>query len=108
MNTWTLFTGAVALAVSSWAMALQPQSRLANAPSGFDAKKSNVPQGKVETAEYESSVIKGKRKLVVNTPPGYAKDQKYPVLYLLHGANFDETSWTQTGLANVILDNLYA
>jgi enterochelin esterase-like enzyme len=34
--------------------------------------------------------------------------QKYPVLYLLHGNGQIEASWTWTGRANVILDNLLA
>ena len=41
-------------------------------------------------------------------PPGYSKDTKYPVLYLLHGAGDDEGGWTGNGAANVILDNLFA
>ncbi len=45
----------------------------------------------------------------VYTPPGYSKDQKYPVLYLLHGAGGNENrEWTRQGVANVILDNLIA
>jgi enterochelin esterase family protein len=45
----------------------------------------------------------------VYTPPGYeAARQKYPVLYLLHGNGQIEASWTWTGRANVILDNLLA
>lgn len=46
--------------------------------------------------------------MVVYTPPGYSKDAKYPVLYLLHGAGDDETGWQKKGSADVILDNLYA
>ena len=46
--------------------------------------------------------------MVIYTPPGYSKDSKYPVLYLLHGAGDDETGWTKKGSAAVILDNLYA
>ena len=33
---------------------------------------------------------------------------RYPVLYLFHGANADETAWTRLGRANLILDNLLA
>ena len=32
----------------------------------------------------------------------------YPVLYLFHGANADETAWHRLGRANLILDNLLA
>src|SRR4051812_7383283 len=49
------------------------------------------------------------RRVVVYTPPGYgAGTEKYPVLYLLHGANDFERGWTQTGRANWIMDNLLA
>jgi enterochelin esterase-like enzyme len=45
----------------------------------------------------------------VYTPPGYETGkEKYPVLYLLHGNGQIEASWTWTGRANVILDNLLA
>ena len=45
----------------------------------------------------------------VYTPPGYETGkQKYPVLYLLHGNGQIEASWTWTGRANVIMDNLLA
>ena len=33
----------------------------------------------------------------LDTPPGYSKDNKYPVLYLLHGSGDDETGWTTQG-----------
>ena len=36
------------------------------------------------------------------------KTRQYPVLYLLHGIGGDENEWTRGGVANVILDNLYA
>ena len=29
--------------------------------------------------------------------PGYSEDQKYPVLYLLHGIGGDESEWTRGG-----------
>jgi enterochelin esterase-like enzyme len=78
------------------------------APKGFDAKRDNIERGKVETVEYESRSAGSKRKATVYLPPGYSKDTKYPVFYLLHGAGDDETGWTMKGSAAVILDNLYA
>jgi enterochelin esterase-like enzyme len=77
-------------------------------PEGFDARRDNVERGKVETVEYDSKATGGKRKMVVYTPPGFSKDRKYPVLYLLHGAGDNETGWQKKGSADVILDNLYA
>jgi enterochelin esterase family protein len=68
-----------------------------------------VPHGTVQTREYKSKALGTDRKMVVYTPPNYeSSTDKYPVLYLLHGANNVETSWTQNGKANVILDNLLA
>jgi enterochelin esterase-like enzyme len=78
------------------------------APKGFDARRDGIDRGTVETVEYDSKSVGAKRKLVVYLPPGYSKDGKYPVLYLLHGAGDDETGWTKKGAADVILDNLYA
>ena len=46
--------------------------------------------------------------MVIYTPPGYSRDRKYPVFYLLHGAGDDETGWSRKGGRPVILDNLYA
>src|SRR3954470_11495597 len=78
------------------------------APKGFDVKRDGIPRGKIETVEYESKVSGGKRKMTVYTPPGYSKDNKYPVLYLLHGIGGDHNEWPRGGVPNVILDNLIA
>jgi enterochelin esterase-like enzyme len=81
---------------------------IASAPEGFDAKRDGVERGKLETVEYDSTIVGAKRKAQVYTPPGYSADKKYPVLYLLHGIGGDEREWTRGGVANLILDNLYA
>jgi enterochelin esterase-like enzyme len=78
------------------------------APKGFDVPREGIERGNIESVEYASKSIGGKGKMVVYTPPGYSKDIRYPVLYLLHGAGDDETGWHKRGAANVILDNLYA
>ncbi len=77
-------------------------------PAGFDAKRDGIERGKMELVEYESKSVGTKRKANVYTPPGYSKDKKYPVLYLLHGIGGDENEWPRGGAPNVILDNLYA
>ena len=88
---------------------LKPATEKAPAPpTGFDNKRDGIDRGKAETVEYESKTVGVKRAAVVYTPPGYSKDTKYPVLYLLHGIGDDETGWTKKGAADVILDNLYA
>jgi enterochelin esterase family protein len=68
-----------------------------------------VPHGTVHVDFYDSKSLGTPRMFYVYTPPGYESGkQKYPVLYLLHGNGQIEASWTWTGLANVILDNLIA
>ncbi len=57
---------------------------------------------------YESKSVGTTRKMQVYTPPGYSKEKKYPVLYLLHGIGGDETEWQRFCKPNVLLDNLLA
>ena len=82
--------------------------KLAEPPQGFDARRDGINHGKLETVEYDSTTVGIKRKARVYTPPGYAKDKKFPVLYLLHGIGGDENEWARGGSPDVILDNLYA
>lgn len=77
------------------------------APTGFDQAREG-PHGNVVAEKYESKALGFERNLTVYTPPGYSKDKKYPVLYLLHGSGDNEMGWVQKGSANVIMDNLYA
>lgn len=81
---------------------------IVRAPLGFDEVNPNAPQGKVETLSYESKTVGSTRKAAIYTPPGFNKNKKYPVLYLLHGIGGDEKEWLNGGQPNVILDNLYA
>jgi enterochelin esterase-like enzyme len=100
-------TGFLFLLLSALAEA-QTQPAFPAAPKGFDVKRADIERGKLETVEYESKTVGAKRKLVVYLPPGYSKDNKYPVFYLLHGKGGNEANWTKIGRADVILDNLYA
>ncbi|MGC4051426.1 MAG: alpha/beta hydrolase-fold protein [Paludibaculum sp.] len=69
----------------------------------------DVPHGRVSAVWYPSPSIGMPRRLMVYTPPGYDKgSERYPVLYLLHGAGGDEEAWINRGRANYILDNLIA
>lgn len=79
-----------------------------DAPVGFDQAREGIAHGKLEMVEYDSKSVGTKRKALVYTPPGYSADQKYPVLYLLHGIGGDEEEWRRGGQPNVILDNLIA
>jgi enterochelin esterase-like enzyme len=77
-------------------------------PDGYDVRRDDINHGKLETIEYDSTTVGLKRKARVYTPPGYSADQKYPVLYLLHGIGGDENEWARQGSPDVIFDNLYA
>ncbi len=77
-------------------------------PAGIDKERKDVPHGKLEMITYESKTVGTKRKMQVYTPPGYSKDKKYPVLYLLHGIGGDETEWQRFAHPNFLLDNLLA
>ena len=77
-------------------------------PAGITAKRENIPHGKLEMIEYDSKTVGTTRKMQVYTPPGYTKDKKYPVLYLLHGIGGDETEWQRYATPDVLLDNLIA
>ena len=69
----------------------------------------DVPHGVVSEHTYLNRDNGTRRQVEVYTPPGYGKsNQSYPVLYLLHGANDYERGWTQSGRANLIMDNLIA
>lgn len=69
----------------------------------------DVPHGAVAAVHYHSTALDRDRRMHVYTPPGYEAGQdKYPVLYLLHGAGDSDDSWTSVGRANFILDNLIA
>ncbi|MCF8226957.1 MAG: hypothetical protein K9J30_13855 [Bacteroidales bacterium] len=85
-----------------------PVQNIKPAPEGFDRERSGISPGKLDSIEYSSKTVGTKRKALVYTPPGFSKDTKYPVLYLLHGIGGDEKEWLNGGNPQVILDNLYA
>ncbi len=69
----------------------------------------DVPHGRLSKVWYPSPTLGKNRRMYVYTPPEYDSDNnKYPVLYLLHGAGGDEDAWTTLGRAPWILDNLIA
>ena len=84
------------------------QNRVTPALSGFDIVREGIPHGKIDTVSYHSRTVGTNRKALVYTPPGYSKNTKYPVFYLLHGIGGDEKEWLNGGQPQVMLDNLYA
>jgi enterochelin esterase-like enzyme len=88
--------------------AAHSQNTVNPAPPGFDIVRSDIPHGIMDTIVYKSGTVGTDRKALVYTPPGFSKDKRYPVLYLLHGIGGDEKEWLIGGQPQVILDNLYA
>src|SRR5262249_17235281 len=79
-----------------------------DAPSFYDLQ--DVPHGEIRNYWYHSKSLDSMRRLTVYTPPRYDRElqARYPVVYLFHGANADETAWYRLGRVNFILDNLLA
>ena len=70
----------------------------------------DVPHGDIRIKKYFSSVTQSWREMYVYTPPGYDinTNEKYPVLYILHGGGEDQRGWATQGKTDLILDNLIA
>ncbi len=69
----------------------------------------DVPHGTLAHRWYDSPGLNMDRRLTIYTPPGYENStEKYPVLYLLHGAGGDEKAWMELGRTVQIMDNLIA
>lgn len=91
--------------VSKWMSAVEIPD-----PSGDFYQPKDVPHGIVRIHPYHSKIQDTLRRAFIYTPPGYDQSpaQRYPVLYLQHGAGEDETGWSNQGRVNLILDNLIA
>jgi len=89
---------------------LQPDDvpAFAEAPASMFERREAIPHGKLELIEYDSKTVGTRRKMNVYTPPGYSKDTKYPVVYLLHGIGGDETEWIRFAHPAELFDNLIA
>jgi enterochelin esterase-like enzyme len=78
-------------------------------PAGDFYQFKEVAHGVVRVHPYYSKIQKATRRAFIYTPPGYdGSSQRYPVLYLQHGAGEDETGWHAQGRVNLIMDNLIA
>ena len=77
-------------------------------PAGFADAQAGVPAGRIEELSYASAVTGTQRKANVYLPPGYSAQQRYPVLYLLHGIGGNQHEWRGYVRANAVLDNLIA
>jgi enterochelin esterase-like enzyme len=96
-------------------MAFYGMSRMA---SGIDIPEKgvdfylpkSVPHGQIRQLRYYSGITKAWRRAFIYTPAGYDTklNERYPVLYLLHGGGEDETGWPNQGKVDNIMDNLIA
>jgi enterochelin esterase family protein len=87
--------------ITVYSLVIVPGSNL------FDTRP--VLDGAVASVLYNSTALGGIRRMHVYTPPGYESGRdRYPVLYLLHGAGDIDESWSTVGRAGIILDNLIA
>lgn len=70
----------------------------------------DVPHGDIRIKKYFSKVTNSWRQMYLYTPPGYdaKQEEKYPVLYILHGGGEDQTGWATQGKTDLIIDNLIA
>jgi enterochelin esterase-like enzyme len=70
----------------------------------------DVPHGDIRIKRYYSTIFNQWRQFYIYTPAGYDADinEKYPVLYILHGGGEDERGWATQGKTDLILDNLIA
>ena len=100
-----ILTVAILFLVQHFATAQEP---VKPGPPGFDAMRDAIPHGKIDSVTYTSKTVGTKRKAIIYTPPGFSKNKKYPVLYLLHGIGGDEKEWLKGAAPQNILDNLYA
>jgi len=99
-----VFFISIVLLVESLATA---QTSINQAPQGFDVVNANIPHGKLDTISYPSKTVGVSRRALIYTTPGYTREKKYPVLYLLHGIGGDEKEWLRGANPQHILDNLY-
>lgn len=77
-------------------------------PAGFRDAQPGVAQGRLEEFAYDSGVTGKQRRAKIYLPAGYSADQKYPVLYLLHGITGNHEDWPKYMAGDHILDNLIA
>ncbi len=68
-----------------------------------------VPHGEVRIVYYQSDLLDQVKRMHIYFPPGYeSNNERYPVLYLLHGGGDHDDGWISIGIANLIMDNLIA
>jgi poly-gamma-glutamate synthesis protein (capsule biosynthesis protein) len=62
-----------------------------------------VGNGNVLTTTYRSAIMRAEMRYTLYLPPCYDQTtQPYPVLYLMHGSNSDDTLWLELGIVDAL------
>lgn len=78
-----------------------------NGENEFFALRNNIPHGAMSEVYYYSNTTKSMRRMHIWTPAGYnSRNEKLPVLYLIHGGGDSDNAWPNVGRAGFIMDNL--
>lgn len=75
-------------------------------PEGYNRERADIPHGELRMIDYESTTVGTTRKMQVYLPPDGSGEDRFPVLYLLHGIGGDETEWQRFVNVRAVLDNL--
>ncbi|MBV8650247.1 MAG: prolyl oligopeptidase family serine peptidase [Alphaproteobacteria bacterium] len=80
------------------------------APVRAQQNSTSAPQSEVREFEHlDSRALGGDLVYSLYLPPGYGQgDRRYPVLYLLHGAEGNHLEWLHTGYVRETLDKMIA
>lgn len=73
-----------------------------NVPGDLTQKRAGVDYGTVETKSYYSIDGGIQKNIKILLPAGYNTNEKYPVLYVLHGIFGDETSMLGMGVQTIV------
>lgn len=100
----------MAVASAALSCGIQNPRNIAGHVAASPSSPGYEPLGKVEEVRYPCSVPgPTSRRMIVYLPEGYyGSDARYPVVYLIHGARGEETSWIRKGRMLQITDSLFA
>lgn len=73
-----------------------------SAPAGLTSKRAGVDYGTVETKTYYSKDGGINKNVNILLPAGYNTNEKYPVVYVLHGIFGNETSMLGMGVQEIV------
>lgn len=78
------------------------------AASGITDEKAGVEYGTLTKYQYYSTTRERQTNVNVLLPPGYSENEKYPVLYAMHGFWENEDALAKMGSVRTMLGNLIA